>query len=236
MTKIICISDMHEQHRDLEIPDGDILLVAGDLTYRGSIRVLADFDQWCGELKRLGKVKEVVMIHGNHDLSSDPKKPEFDPNVQGMFTNCHFLEKSSVEVLGLKIWGSAASPFFCNWGHNYHRGDEIQAVWDIMLKSHEEKAIDIILAHGPCYKILDTVEREDWTFDPLVGGKLQKNKEYVGCKNLLKAVKKIKPKLFCAGHIHQSFGQVTKDGIIFVNASSCDEAYKPVNPPIVIEI
>ncbi len=31
--KIICISDTHNLHKDLKIPDGDMLIHAGDMTF-----------------------------------------------------------------------------------------------------------------------------------------------------------------------------------------------------------
>jgi len=233
--KVVCISDTHTQHRDIAIPECDLLLVTGDLTYRGEIRVLKDFDTWCGELKEQGLVKEVVVISGNHDLTTDPVKPEYYPTFRDIFVNCIYLQHQVTEVMGLRIWGSPASPFFCNWGHNFHRGADIQKIWDLMLADHKEKPLDIILTHGPVYRILDWVEREDWVFDPAVGSHLKKKKEYVGCKDLLRAVEQINPVLHVAGHIHQAYGAKQKGETLFVNASTCTEEYKPHNDPIVVE-
>jgi Icc-related predicted phosphoesterase len=234
--KIACISDTHTQHRDIEIPECDLLVVTGDLTYRGELSVLRDFNTWCGELKEQGTVKEVVVISGNHDLTTDPIKPEYYSAFRDLFTNCVYLQHEVVEVMGLRIWGSPASPFFCNWGHNFHRGEDIQKIWDLMLADHEKGQLDIILTHGPVYKILDWVVREDWTFDPAVGSRLKKTKDYVGCKDLLKAVEKIQPALHVSGHIHCAAGHKEKNGTLFVNASTCTEEYKPHNPPIVVEL
>jgi Icc-related predicted phosphoesterase len=233
--KATFISDLHSQHRDVYISKCDLLCIAGDLTYRGELDVLRDLNQWCGELKQEGKVKEVVIIAGNHDLTTCPKKPEYNPSIkESFFTNCHYLENSSIELMGLKLYGSPASAFFHNWGWNYHRGEEIQAVWDLMLQNHLEKKIDVILTHGPCFKILDWVEREDWIFDHS-GGRIKKKKEHVGDKDLLKVVKQIQPTLFCSGHIHCAYGTIQKENTLFVNASTCTEEYNPVNPPIVVD-
>lgn len=38
------------------------------------------------------------------------------------------------------------------------------------------------------------------------------------------------------GHIHEGYGRVERDGILFVNPSSCDADYRPVNPPIVVDL
>ena len=31
--KIVCLFDTHELHRDVEVPDGDLLIHAGDITF-----------------------------------------------------------------------------------------------------------------------------------------------------------------------------------------------------------
>jgi Icc-related predicted phosphoesterase len=37
------------------------------------------------------------------------------------------------------------------------------------------------------------------------------------------------------GHIHEGYGAATVDDVLYVNASSCDAAYRPIQPPIVVE-
>ena len=52
MIKIVCISDTHEAELEPEMfPDGDILVHAGDLTYRGTI------DSVTAAAKQLGKLR-----------------------------------------------------------------------------------------------------------------------------------------------------------------------------------
>lgn len=60
--------------------------------------------------------------------------------------------------------------------------------------------------------------------------------EYVGCYDLAKKIKDIKPKICIFGHIHQSYGMIEKDGVIYINACNLDEQYKPKHEPIVIEL
>lgn len=54
-------------------------------------------------------------------------------------------------------------------------------------------------------------------------------------KALLNAVQRVKPKLHIFGHIHESYGTHTTEETTFINASICNEQYKPVNKPIVYE-
>jgi Icc-related predicted phosphoesterase len=58
----------------------------------------------------------------------------------------------------------------------------------------------------------------------------------VGCEELLKVVYNIRPQLHAFGHIHESYGQGTWDGITFANASICTGLYKPTNAPFVFNL
>ncbi|RCN42395.1 Ser/Thr phosphatase family protein [Ancylostoma caninum] len=72
--KVVCISDTHDQ-LDLvkDIPDGDVLIHAGDLTNYGSERELKKVNEELGRLPH----KHKLIVAGNHDLglddSEDPK-------------------------------------------------------------------------------------------------------------------------------------------------------------------
>ena len=72
--KIVCISDTHCQHRQIVIPNGDLLIHAGDFLSTGwEADALIDFDDWLGELPHPHK----VVIAGNHDrgLNSSSEMP-----------------------------------------------------------------------------------------------------------------------------------------------------------------
>jgi len=62
------------------------------------------------------------------------------------------------------------------------------------------------------------------------------NEQHVGCKYLLKKVLEIKPKVHLFGHVHESYGQIKRKGINFINASVLNEHYELVNKPIEFEI
>ena len=66
--RIVCISDTHNRFRELSIPDGDILIHAGDITRRGYLAEIKDFNDWLSTLPH----KNIVVIAGNHELSFDP--------------------------------------------------------------------------------------------------------------------------------------------------------------------
>lgn len=68
------------------------------------------------------------------------------------------------------------------------------------------------------------------------GDLCQESSYHAGCEQLLHRVQKLRPRYHVFGHIHEGYG-VTSDGITtYVNASTCNLEYKPVNPPIVFDV
>jgi Icc-related predicted phosphoesterase len=57
-----------------------------------------------------------------------------------------------------------------------------------------------------------------------------------GCEELREAVRRVGPRLHVFGHIHEGYGREEHDGTLFVNASTCDEHYRPLNPPVVVDL
>lgn len=66
-TRLVCISDTHSR-QDFQLPDGDILIHAGDLTRRGSHAELERVLSW---LKSLTNFRWKIIIAGNHDVTLD---------------------------------------------------------------------------------------------------------------------------------------------------------------------
>ena len=67
MTKLVCFSDTHGQHRQIKnIPVGDVLIFAGDMTGNECNRIgnLTDFCAW----SKLLSHKTKLFIAGNHDF------------------------------------------------------------------------------------------------------------------------------------------------------------------------
>ena len=92
--RVVCISDTHGRHRDICLPQGDILIHAGDITHFGKEHQLLDFNEWLGELPFTHK----VVIAGNHECNNT-----YD--VGKLITNGVYLDGSSTTVEGVKIFG-----------------------------------------------------------------------------------------------------------------------------------
>lgn len=230
--KIVIISDTHNQLGQMEIPDGDILIHAGDGTGRGREYELEDFNAELGALPH--KIK--YFIPGNHDwlFQTDPIK------ARAIMTNAIVLIDELVEIEGLKIYGSPWQPAFCNWAFNLPRGGiDLAEKWSLIPED-----VDILVTHGPPHSIMDEVVHV--YYKPAGGGRSTarqgKRIEHVGCELLYKRVKEIKPRVHIFGHIHYSYGKKivkwedSDKSTKFINASSCTEEYQPINKPIVIDL
>lgn len=207
--KVVAISDTHSRHKSTKLPKGDVLIHAGDVSYKGEKWEVLDFLKWFGSLNYAHK----IFIAGNHDFYLERENPMV---LQSLIPpNVTYLKDSGTEINGVRIWGSPVTPWFFNWAFNRRRGKEIQHHWK-MIPEHT----DILVTHGPPYGILDSVI----------------NEQHVGDKDLLKRLQELKPKVHLFGHIHESFGVTRKYGIQFINACILNESYELVNRPIVFEI
>jgi Icc-related predicted phosphoesterase len=209
--KIVCISDTHNCNENIAVPDGDILIHAGDATTVGNVEQITAFNQWFANLPH----KYKVFIAGNHDWLF-----ETDNNFARSLLDKSivYLQDSSVEIEGLKIYGSPWQPRFYDWAFNLNRGAELAEKWKLIPND-----TDILITHGPPFGILDEVPRKYFV-------------ENTGCEELRKVVERVKPKLHVFGHIHCGYGQTEQFGVKLVNASTCDEEYNPTQPPIIIEV
>ncbi len=205
--KIVCLSDTHGVHDEITVPDGDLLLHAGDLSKRGKEHEISAFNSWLGTLPHPYK----VIVAGNHDFMFEHQAAQ----AEALITHALYLKNTSIEIEGLKIWGSPITPWFYDWAFNRQRGADIRRYWETI-----PTGIDILITHGPPQGILDTT----------IHG------SQVGCADLLEHVFRVKPKVHLFGHIHEGYGQVTIDDILFVNASTLNVNYKPVNEAIVLEL
>jgi Icc-related predicted phosphoesterase len=213
MPRLCFISDTHSQESSVQIPECDILFHAGDLSRNGELRSIENFCEW---VKRQ-PAKHRVVIMGNHDLDRGPRYVEAAAMLRDA---CTYLEDSGTEIEGLKIYGSPVSPFFYDWRWNRQRGEDIDRHWRMIPDDTH-----ILMTHSPPFGILDGVPR-DWG-----------DVEHVGCKDLLRHIDRLKQlKISAHGHIHCARGHIQHNGIHFVNSAICDDRYKPVNPPIIIDL
>lgn len=213
--RIVCLSDTHNCNNQIEVPDGDILIHAGDATVRGTVFEITQFANWFSSLPH----KHKIFVAGNHDWLFETDNALSRSLLDKSIT---YLQDSFVEIEGLKIYGSPWQPRFYDWAFNLNRGVELAEKWKLIPLD-----TDVLITHGPPNGILDEVPRKYFI-------------ENTGCEELRKRVETLaefgKLKLHVFGHIHCGYGQDEQFGVKFVNASNCDEQYEPSQPPIMVEI
>lgn len=219
--KVIALSDTHGRHLGLNVPEGDVVVHCGDLCSHGNMADANSFINWFGTLPHRYK----IFIAGNHDWIFE-KEPWAVKMMMGSAPKgMYYLEDSSVEIEGLKFHGSPIQPTFFNWAFNRDRGEAIKRHWDMIPED-----TDVLITHGPPYGIVDEAY------------KVAKNElEHTGCKDLLDAIKRVKPKIWMGGHIHYSYGigsVAHGDGskTMCYNCSILNEQYTVANKPWIINI
>lgn len=182
VVRFLHISDTHGLHRQVEelfpMPEADILIHTGDFTDTGSAEEFSDFNTWLGELSQ--RYPHIIVIFGNHEYKGD-----FDhQRTKQLLPNATVLNHESIDVLGLRIFGSswvyghkAASP-----GDNRvpHRFDEIP------------NDIDVLLTHGSPFGIMDCCEL--------------RTIQWGGSEALCQAILRARPRVHLFGHMHEQRG------------------------------
>ena len=97
--KIALFSDTHALHGQINIPDADILIFAGDMTHCRTAQDVSDFNSFLGGLPH----KHKIVVGGNHDhrLARDPEKAKY------LFTEAaYLLDDSGASEVGTGTEGT----------------------------------------------------------------------------------------------------------------------------------
>lgn len=226
--KMVCISDTHCQLSKVKLPDGDMLIHAGDALSRGTY---SEFISFINKMEKLAnnKYKYVIYVPGNHDIITEENEALVKSECAKR--NVIYLNNSGVTLEGFNFWGSGITPRFHDWAWNRDSGrcgtskppehplyKPIEPYWDMIPNN-----TDVLITHGPPKGFLDISIY---------------NGVHCGCPQLLDKLLEVKPKFHIFGHIHFYGGQTVKlnNDTTLVNASVCNEQYKPLNKITVIEI
>ena len=187
---LVILGDTHEQHREVEVPAGDILIFTGDLSmFSKSLAAIEDFNDWLGELPHRWK----LVIPGNHEFFL-----EADARRRSLLSNATVLIDEEITIDGLKIYGSPMTPQYGAFGKS-SPADRVQH-W-----ARVPSDVNVLITHGPPHGILDRSP-----------GQL----EHAGDPELMARLRELPElRLHCFGHIHGGYGSVERDGVVFVNAA-----------------
>ncbi|MDR5589353.1 metallophosphatase domain-containing protein [Christiangramia sp. SM2212] len=204
--RLVCLSDTHNFHHDVIIPEGDILIHAGDCTDGGTRNETENFLRWFSSQPHKFK----ILVPGNHDFYFE--KPKLLEKVP---SNINLLINEGLVIDGINFWGSPVTPGMENWAFNKERGSQIKQFWDLI-----PLETDILITHTPPQGILDEISS---------GLKL-------GCEELEQTLKVVKPKLHFFGHIHHAAGSTKRLNTKFFNLSILDERHRIMHSPLILDL
>jgi len=216
--RIVALSDTHGYHTRLKVPDGDVLIHAGDFSMRAQRSHVREFAHWFKQQPH----KHKIIVPGNHDVACDGHRlwaaEEFNP-VQ-------YLDHESCLIEGYTVFGSPYTSSIQEpsyWSFDYPRyGAQAKHLWGTV-PDH----VDILVTHGPPHKIMDRVPCAAPGEDPNVGDPY-----------LMSRIEQILPRVHIFGHIHEGYGSFSTPGLTtkFYNVCVCDGYYTPSNPITVIDL
>ncbi|TKA63928.1 hypothetical protein B0A55_10306 [Friedmanniomyces simplex] len=181
--RIVCISDTHCL-KSAHIPDGDLLIHAGDLTNAGTPAELQAQIDWLDDLPHQHK----VAIAGNHDIYLDPRSRKTlgqeDQDGWIDWKRIHYLQHSALTLefgngrRSLNLYGAPQIPA-CGgeaFAFQYPRGHD---AWTDTVPEDTE----VLITHSPPKYHLDLPTA-------------------LGCEYLLSEVWRIRPAVHVFGHVH----------------------------------
>lgn len=225
--RVVCLSDTHTLEWP-EVPEGDLLIHAGDLANDGSVREIQAAVDWLRSLPHQHK----VVIGGNHDSYFDARsrleEDREDGSAAGSFAavssstasirsldeltssridwgDIHYLQHSAVTLDFAPSPPTASTPL---------TSDRTRS-----LKIYGAPQIPALMALGPEHAFTYPPHHDAWSgtipseTDILVThtppqAHLDMSPVYsTGCPNLLAESWRIKPALHVFGHIHNSAGR-----------------------------
>jgi predicted phosphohydrolase len=86
---VVCLGDTHGLHRKVAVPEGDLLIHAGDFMRTGILlEEIVDFNDWLGEQPHPHK----IVVAGNHDLLFETAPDK----ARRQLTNAVYLENDGI--------------------------------------------------------------------------------------------------------------------------------------------
>jgi len=209
--KIIALSDTHGQHEKIkDVPDGDVLIVAGDVTHDITLHSIITFATWLSKFPHEHK----IVIAGNHDgCFTRSSLPELMMKEKGII----YLQDETITINGLIFYGTPWTPNFMNW---HFMADE-KTLYDIFINI--PKRTDVLITHTPAFSQFDKIKQIREIRPSNVGSKSLKIIKETRLDNL---------KCHIFGHVHESHGNDKMN----YNVSVLDEKYRMVNKVTEIEI
>ena len=217
--RVVCVSDTHGMHSSLPdpLPDGEILVHAGDFSPNDHIIPNISFPAWLQQ--QSSRFQYVFVVEGNHDpfaFTNDKEFHTLPDNVRLLSYKGETVEVKNRDgnACNVRVYGTRffAYPLQIKKGTNIdlykEKKDKIETEFHRLLERCQEKkeSVDILINHVPPLAILD------WN---------PKHERSQGCEVARKFSREIKPRLFVCGHVHADHGVSMQGDTVYVNAANC---------------
>jgi len=195
--RIVAVADTHTFVEELVVPDGDVLVHAGDLCRAGTLAELAGTAAWLAALPHRHK----IVVAGNHDGCFQEDRAA----ACALLGAAHYLEDEALVLDGVRFYGSPWQPAYNDWFYNLPRGEALASMWRRI-----PAGVDVLITHGPPAGIGDA------------SGMVERG----GCADLRRRVAEVAPRLHLFGHIHQDGGLWVHGPTTFANVTTweCERA------------
>ncbi|MFY4731204.1 metallophosphoesterase family protein [Nitrospira sp. BLG_2] len=207
--KIVAVADQHGYFT--EIPECDLLLIAGDICPRDN-HTLGYQECWLDSAFKYWlknqPVKKIILVAGNHDFIFESRL-NTALNILKSIPHLTYLQDDYCYYEDYKIYGSPWQLYHGGWAFNLYE-PELKEKWDkIPNDTH------ILVTHSPPKGYGDkaprTINDDNETQWP--------EPEHIGSPSLTEKIKIIQPKLHVFGHIHTGFGQWQLNETILANVA-----------------
>jgi Icc-related predicted phosphoesterase len=224
--RLVCISDNHNQNliTKWSMPEGDVLIHAGDITAIGDYKQVLRMAKLLERLKVGKGYKQVLLVPGNHD-----KLFASDQTLATNIMNDHGVTTMIDQMVKINTYPFYGTPW-------------VQLQPEDLLKLRSDALCFSLM---DCRRFYDRIPSETHvliTHQPPAGIlDVAGNGKAVGSSQLASLINSklsfmSQPITFIFGHNHMGHGMIENIGRRFANVALCDDNYRPAYPPTVIDI
>uniref|UniRef100_A0A5S6QBU4 Calcineurin-like phosphoesterase domain-containing protein n=1 Tax=Trichuris muris TaxID=70415 RepID=A0A5S6QBU4_TRIMR len=234
--RFVCIADTCSKHDQCKVPDGDVLIVAGNFTTCGHPDEIRAFNNYLGLLPH----KHKVLVPGESELTLD--KTWLSRQKPPVRT----LKRRSKSVYGFREDSMKHALRKAMFTQRINTADDL--LTNCVFLCDNDVEINGIRIYGTpcitdCEKQVERWNRIPMGIDilvthipPLGYGDVKENGVRSGCAELLQSVvNRVKPQFHVFGQTVRGYGRYTNGTTQFVNCCICDAKMNPKNEAVIFD-